>query len=118
MKATIAIALTTLAASTLAATANTQATPRGYEFCGWQVVGGGWTYEEPDPGAYLRLYARRMTCRSARRNFARVRYPPPDYKPRRQGYRCAYLERRHEYADIRCSKRGRRKVSFRWQTGA
>lgn len=94
--------------------------PRGFEFCGWKdLVDGGWTYDDPEPGAYLRLFARKMSCRTARRKYRQVRYEQePPYRPRLRGYRCKTLDRSWEYADVRCSKRGHPNVSVRWQTGA
>jgi|SRR5215208_1840032 len=95
-------------------------TPSAYTFCGWLDF---WTqtfrYDDPEPGAYLALYARKMTCPSARRNYKRVRYDDaPPYQPIRRGYRCVTLKDGYEYADIRCSKKGKPKVAFRWQTGS
>jgi hypothetical protein len=70
-------------------------------------------------GAYLVLFARKMTCRSARRNYARMHYTQtPPYRPVRNGYRCKTLDSGYEYTDVRCAKRGRPRVAFRFQTGA
>jgi hypothetical protein len=93
--------------------------PRGYKDCGWKVFSrrGGWTYS-PEPGVYLHLFARKMSCRAARRNYRRVRYPAPQYEATRNGYRCVTLDDGYEYSDVRCAKNGRPKVAFRWQTGA
>jgi len=95
-------------------------TPPGYEFCGWKdLVNGGWTYENPDDGAYLRLFARKMTCRTARRKYRRVRYEQtPPYRAKLKGYRCVELDDGYEYSGMRCSKKGRPKVALRWQTGS
>jgi hypothetical protein len=94
--------------------------PRGYEFCGWQMLGegGGWTYDDPEPGAYLRLFAREMSCRTARRKYKKVDYEAtPPYRVRLRGYRCVELDDDYEYSDTRCSKKRRKKVALRWQTG-
>lgn len=97
-------------------------TPVGYEFCGWRdFVSGSWEMEWNDElfGAYSRLFARNMTCRSARRNYVRMRYTQtPPYRPVRLGYRCKTLDRDYEYSDVRCSKRGRPRLAFRYQTGS
>jgi hypothetical protein len=94
--------------------------PRGYKFCGWKdFINGGWTYENPDSGVYLRLFARKKSCRTARRNYRRVRYTnEPPFWPKLGGHRCKVVEERHEYTDARCSRRDRPKASVRWQTGA
>ncbi|MDA0168924.1 hypothetical protein OJ998_07495 [Solirubrobacter taibaiensis] len=95
-------------------------TPVGYEFCGWLNLGEGtWTYGDPEDGAWLRLFARDMTCRSARRNYGRVRYTQrPPYRPVKPGYRCRTLDSDYEYGDVRCAKQGKSRVAFRWQTGS
>ncbi len=95
-------------------------TPRGFEFCGWRdLQDGGWTYDDPGPGAFTRAFAREMTCRSARRNVDRMRYSSrPPYRPFRPGYRCAVVDSAYEYSDIRCTKKGTKRVSFRFQSGA
>lgn len=69
------------------------------------------------PPGYIALFARKMTCRSARRNYNRVRYNE-EGRPVRRGYRCREIDSGYEYSDVRCAKRGRPKVAFRWQTGA
>jgi hypothetical protein len=64
-------------------------------------------------------FAREMTCRAARRNIARVRYPrTPPYGPTRRGCRCLELESALEYSDVRCSRRGSPSVAFRYRTGS
>ena len=95
-------------------------TPVGYEFCGWRdFQSGGWTFEEPDPGVWERLFARGMTCRSARSNYGRLRYTQtPPFRPVKAGYRCVTLDDDLEYHSIRCSKRGRPRVAFRFEGGA
>ena len=93
-------------------------TPPGYAFCGWRdYQNGGWLMEWDDRlyGAGTVLFARDMTCRSARRNFARVRH---GQQPTRAGYRCAVIGRDYEFADVRCTKVGRPRVAFRYQTGS
>jgi hypothetical protein len=93
----------------------------GYRFCGWRKFtrAGGWTLTNPGSGAYTILFARKMTCKQARRNMKRVRYSTkPPYRPRRAGYRCVRLENGYEYSDVRCSKRERKRVAFRYQTGS
>lgn len=92
--------------------------PAGYEFCGWSDFDGGWSDSPPD-GAYVVLFARGMSCTAARRNYRRVRYTrSPPYRPVRTGYRCRTLESAYEFSDVRCTKRGRSSVAFRWRTGA
>ena len=97
-------------------------TPVGYEFCGWRDFEfGGWEMEWEDrlSGAYLVLFARNMTCRSARRNYVRTRTTQtPPHRLVRKGYRCTTLDSDYEYSDVRCSKRGRPRLAFRFQTGA
>ena len=108
-----------VAAAAAAPPAYAQETPPGYKFCGWKDMDGpGWEYGEPDSGAYVALYSRNLSCRRARRNYNRVRYPPPDYKPTLRRYRCRVLDEAHEYLEARCVRRNRPKVRFRWQTGA
>ena len=113
---------TCLAAALLAAPAAAQdvQVPRGYKFCGWRdYVSGGWTYEDPGPGAFTRLFARKMSCRTARRKFRRVHYvADPPYEPQLKGYRCVHLKRSYEYVDDRCTRRGRPKIALRWQAGS
>lgn len=76
-------------------------------------------WDESLSGAYLVVFARRMSCGAARLNYLRTRYTRrPPYRAVRKGYRCTELETRHEYSDVRCTKRGTSRVSFRWQTGA
>jgi hypothetical protein len=124
MAATMSVAAVVAVMALLAVPAQAQDyevdTPPGYEFCGWKdFVNGGWTYDEPEPGAYLRLFARKMSCRTARRKYNRVRYEQsPPYRPKLKGYRCVRLESRLEYEDTRCSKKRRPKIAIRWQTGA
>ncbi len=83
--------------------------PVGYEFCGWrEFTEGGWNMEwdESLAGAYLVAFARKMTCKSARRNVLRVRYmQKPPYRPTRPGYRRKTLESDYEHSDVRCVKR-------------
>jgi hypothetical protein len=96
-----------------------QFTPEGYEFCGWKNLSdGSWAYDDPEPGAFLRTFARGMSCRAARRNTDRVRYTQlPPYRPLRLGYRCKTLDNDYEYSDVRCVKRGASR-KFRFQTGS
>ncbi len=117
---TITVALAVLLTPSTALAQGDVDTPQGYEFCGWKdFVDGGWTYDDPPPGAYLRLFARKMSCRTARRNYKRVRYQQtPPYRAKLKGFRCVTLDERHEYADVRCAKQRRPKVALRWQTGA
>jgi hypothetical protein len=97
-------------------------TPPGYEFCGWRdPERGGWAMEWDDrlAGACTVLFARRMSCRAARTNYRRLRYTrTPPYEPRRAGYRCEELRSGYEFTDVRCAKRGRPRVAFRYQSGA
>ena len=88
-------------------------------FCGWRdLSGGGWTMRQPEPGAFVRLFARKLTCRTARRAYGSIEYEDePPYRPVLAGYRCRELESRYEYSDVRCVKRGGR-ASLRYQTGA
>lgn len=89
----------------------------GYRNCGWQNFSTGRWQRTPPDGAYLQVHARRMTCAQARRNSGRVRYPGPRHRPTLRGYRCIVLGRRHEFSDVRCTKRGSR-ATFRYITGA
>ena len=120
MRIAIALALAALLIPAAARAAQDDDTPRGYRFCGWKdFADGGWTYEEPEPGAFLRLYARKMSCRTARRKHRRVRYErTAPYRAKLKGYRCVQLEQGYEYADIRCARKHRKKVALRWQTGS
>jgi hypothetical protein len=97
-------------------------TPPGYAFCGWRdFENGGWVTEWDDrlSGASTVLFARQMTCPSARRNFARLKYTKkPPYRAVRTGYRCTELRRGYEFTDVRCTKQGRPKVAFRFQSGS
>lgn len=91
-------------------------TPRGYEFCGWKNLSEGtWTYGDPEPGAFTRAFAHRMSCTAARRNVDRIQSRRG--RPHRPGYRCRTLRRGEEFADIRCVKVGGER-KFRWQFGA
>jgi hypothetical protein len=119
MRKIIPILAAALGLLALASPASAQDTPKGFKFCGWQdFETGGWTYDDPEPGAYLALYARKMTCRIARRNYKKVEYEEsPPYRSRLPGYRCREVESRHEYSDVQCTKRERPRVAFRWQTG-
>ena len=96
-------------------------TPQGYEFCGWRDYKGdgkGWTYDEPEPGVWLRGFASGLNCRTARRHITRLRYSQtPPYRPLRPGYRCKTLDSDHEYSDVRCVRKGGKR-KFRFQTGA
>jgi hypothetical protein len=94
-------------------------TPQGYEFCGWQdYEKGGWTHDYPGRGAYLRGFARDLSCRTARRHITRIRYTQqPPYRPVRRGYRCKTIDSDYEYSDVRCIRRGGKKT-FRFQTGS
>ncbi len=115
-----ALVVAAVAAGGSAAAASAPDPPPGFKFCGWhEFAGGGWTYDEPEGGgAFTRLYARDMKCRIARRNFKKVDYgSEPPYRPRLAGYRCREIESRHAYSDVKCAKKQRRGVAFRWQTG-
>jgi hypothetical protein len=118
--AAISLAVAVLVAGAATASAQSIDVPRGYKFCGWKdLIYGGWTYEDPEPGVYTRLFARKKSCGTARRNYRRVGYTnEPAYRPTLRGHRCKTLEQRHEYADVRCSRMDRPKASVRWQTGA
>jgi hypothetical protein len=124
MRRTLIALLVVATTAASAETAQAQAdpddfTPEGYEFCGWRDFdNGGWTYDQPEPGAYLLAFARGMTCTAARRNITRLRYTQlPPYRPVRLGYRCRTLDNDHEYTDVRCVRRGGTRA-FRFQTGA
>ena len=95
------------------------ATPEGYELCGYKdYVNGGWTFDPAD-GASTVLYARGVSCRSAKRNYGRLRYGhKPPYRPFVAGYRCRELKRGYEFTDVRCLKRGSRSRGFRYQSGS
>lgn len=117
----VAVASLSLVAAAPAAASpqNPAKTPKGYTFCGWSdLVDGGWTLTEPDPGAYTVAFTRGMSCRSARRNVDRVQYSQrPPYRLYRTGYRCRTLASQHEYLDVRCVKVGGTR-KFRFRTGA
>jgi hypothetical protein len=94
-------------------------TPVGYTFCGWKDFTTGHWVDEPEDGVWERLFARNMTCRTAKKNFGRLRYTQtPPYRPVKAGYRCVTLDQDYEYGDVRCSKKGRPRVAFRVQSGA
>jgi hypothetical protein len=94
--------------------------PSGYTFCGWKdYVNGGWTYDDPGAGVFTALFGRKMSCRTARRKYKQIRYShTPPYKLRLKGYRCVRLQSGEEYADVRCSRRGHKKVALRFQEGS
>jgi hypothetical protein len=94
--------------------------PSGYTFCGWQdFVNGGWTYKDPPPGVYTALFARRMSCHTARQKYKKIRYSAkPPHRLKLKGYRCVTLQSGEEYSDIRCSRRGHTKVALRFQSGS
>jgi hypothetical protein len=98
---------------------DTCALARSERFCGWRdLVNGGWTMGEPDPGAYSRLFARKMTCRAARRAYSALDYEQePPYRPILAGYGCRELESAYEYSDVRCARNGSQ-AAFRYQTGS
>ena len=93
--------------------------PAGYTYCGsWNFYVGGWDTTPPDPGAYFVAFARKLSCRTARRNSRLVRWKGRPHRPYLRGYRCVELEHGYEYTDVRCSKRGAPRRAFRFQTGA
>ncbi len=96
-------------------------TPPGYEFCGWKdYANGGWAMEWSDDlaGAYTVAFADGMSCQAARRNVTRTKYTRnAPYRPYRTGYTCKQLKVAHEFADVRCVKRGST-GKFRFQTGS
>jgi hypothetical protein len=94
--------------------------PHGYAFCGWKdFVNGGWTYDDPPAGVFAALFARKMSCPTARHKYKQIRYShTPPYKLRLKGYRCVRLQSGEEYADVRCSRRGHKKVALRFQEGS
>jgi hypothetical protein len=98
---------------------DTCALSRTERFCGWRdFTNGGWTMDQPDPGAFSRLFAGKMTCGAARRAYNRLDYTEePPYQPFLEGYRCRELESGYEYSDVRCVRDGS-KAAFRYQTGA
>ena len=94
-------------------------TPPGYTFCGWKDFQyGGWAMHWDDrlSGAYLVLFAKRMTCSVARWNYRRTKFD--ESRPYRRGYYCDTIREAHEFLDYRCSKLGRPKRAYRVQTGA
>jgi hypothetical protein len=99
---------------------NVCALTRGERFCGWRdYESGGWTMRRPEPGAFFRVFARRMSCRTARRASQDVEYPSsPPYRPFVPGYHCREILDGYEYSDVRCRRAGARTRSFRFQTGA
>ncbi len=121
MKLIVALVVTIapMAGASAAVAQNVEDPPEGYEFCGWQDFSDrSWTYEQPEPGAYLVGFADGMSCRSARRNISRVNYTRrPPYRPIRTGYRCKTLDSEHEFSDVRCVKVGGER-KFRFRTGA
>jgi hypothetical protein len=115
--ALIALALL-LAPATARAQDPADFTPAGYKFCGWwDFEYREWTHADPMPGAYTRLFARKMTCAQARRHQASM-YWSLKSRPRARGFRCVLLAIGIEYGDYRCSKPGRPRVAFRVQGGA
>jgi hypothetical protein len=127
LAATVAMATIVLA---LGATAHAQEpnpeefTPPGYTFCGWlNLQTRQWQMEWSDDlaGAFHAAFARNMTCRDARRASVRVRFPqhPPFSRPpTRPGWRCRYLKRGIEYADVRCTSTSGPSRAFRFRSGA
>ena len=115
----VAVLALSLLAAIPAAAQDDVDVPPGYRFCGWKdFVNGGWTHDPPD-GASLVLFARKMSCHTARRKLRKVRYDEnPPYRPRLKNYRCVRLESGYEYEDARCSRRGHPKIALRWQTGS
>lgn len=93
---------------------------RGYRFCGWRkfTTRNIWTFKGPEPGAFTAMYTKGLTCHIARRNYAKVSYGTKrPYRARISGYRCKTMHKRWEYSDIRCAKKGRHGVAFRYQSG-
>jgi hypothetical protein len=118
--ALVAVAASLTGVTALAQSANPDDfTPEGYRWCGWKNLStGSWVMTDPEDGAFLRAFARGMSCRDARRAVTRTRYTQlPPYRPVRQGYRCQTLASDYEYSDVRCRRTGS-SVAYRWQTGA
>jgi hypothetical protein len=117
-----AVAVTSIA---LVGTAHAQApedeaAPAGYKFCGWRGLGEEkWCTHPPEPGAWERVWARRMTCRQARRNAIACasRASRPTHRPVLKGYRCRVVDQDSHFTDVRCRKRGS-KATLRWQSGS
>lgn len=97
-------------------------TPAGYTFCGWRdFENGTWAmkWREELRGAYSMVFARGMTCASARRHWAKTKYKKePPYSLYRAGYRCKRIVSGHELDDTRCTKVGNARVAFRIRSGA
>jgi hypothetical protein len=98
---------------------DTCALDRSERFCGWRdLASGGWTMGPPDAGAFLRLFGRRMSCRTARWDYGDLHYEDfPPYRPVLAGYTCRELDSGYEYSDVRCRRDGS-DAAFRFQTGA
>ena len=95
---------------------------RGYRFCGWRKFNRRnsniWTFKGPAPGVFTAMFAKGLSCHIARRNYAKITYgTKAPYRVRVGGYRCKTMHKRWEYNDIRCAKKGRHGVAFRYQAG-
>ncbi len=82
---------------------------------GWIDARGevGWSMDAAaiSGAGTFNVTSRAIGCREARR-VSLHSYPGNGYG----GWRCRYIDRAHEYADVRCTKAGGRVV--RWQTAA
>ena len=74
----------------------------------------GWTYGRIDGAGIFNVTTRRVGCRYARR-FVRS-WEGQVGARRHRGFKCRYVSQAHEYADVRCTRRGAKVI--RWQTGA
>lgn len=80
---------------------------------GWAANGDGpkWTYRPIQGAGTYNVTSRVVRCRTARR-VALHAYPGNHYRR----WRCRYVSRAEEFADVRCTKSGGRVV--RYQAGA
>jgi altronate dehydratase large subunit len=93
----------------------------GYRFCGWRdLETKAWqmTWSEELAGAFLRAFARNMTCRSARRNVHRCGTRPSAVQADAARLPLLAAAERPRVRGRPLRQALQRRVAFRWQTGA
>jgi spermidine/putrescine-binding protein len=99
-----------------AAPADAAKTLIGYTFCGYKDFGGsGWTDTVPQ-GAFLVLYSKRMSCRTAHKKYRRVNHS--SLPPTLPGFTCRKLDEAYEFLDAQCRDRDQSGRLIRWLTGS